>query len=201
MHRAPFTVAAALVLVLVASAPVSAATLEVQAQGSAFQPAIVRLAAPGDAVRWRNLDPWSHTSAGNAPLRHWSSPTIASGQTYTKVFIAAGIYPYFCQFHPGMEGSVRVPVRPSPTTGTAATTFTITWASVVAPSGYRYQVQRRAPAATTWSAYRTTTARLSTFKTSIAGNWQFRGRLQRLVDGIWVSSSWSAARKVTVNPG
>jgi hypothetical protein len=124
--------------------------------------------------------------------------TISPGQSYPKVFPAAGRYAYVCSFHEGMTGTVRVPVRAAPTVGTTATTFVITWASVNAPTNQRYQVQRLAPGATTWATWRTTTARRSNFVTSRAGTWNFRASLQRWTGTKWVSSGWSSARRVTV---
>jgi plastocyanin len=200
MRRASLAITAALLLSLATAAPAGAATVEVQARDYAFEPTTVRLAAPGDAARWRNTGAAPHTSTGNAPLAYWSSPTIAPGGTYRRVFVAAGSYGYTCQFHSGMVGTVKVPVRAAPTAGTTATTFTITWASVSGASGVRrYQVQRKAPGATTWSLWRSTTAASGTFKTSLTGSWYFRARLQRWDGDSWVSSGWSAARRVSVS--
>lgn len=200
MRRASLAITAALLLSLATASPAGAATVEVQVKDNFFDPAVRRLAAPGDVVRWRNVGGASHTSTGNAPLGYWASPTIAPGGTYQRRFIAAGSYGYFCQFHSGMVGTVKVPVRAAPTAGTTATSFVITWASVSGVAGVRrYQVQRKAPGATTWSLWRSTTSASGTFRTSATGAWYFRARLQRWDGDSWVSSGWSAARRVSVS--
>ena len=73
-----------------------------------FVPAQVRV-RPGTKVTWVNCEvpgSVSHTSTADAGA--WSSPLFAPGSTYTRQFAAAGAFPYHCEPHPGMEGSVTV---------------------------------------------------------------------------------------------
>ena len=74
----------------------------------AFSPAAVSVPA-GSKVTWVNCEPAgsvSHTSTADAG--GWTSPLLAPGSTYTRVFDAAGANPYHCEPHPGMKGSVTV---------------------------------------------------------------------------------------------
>jgi plastocyanin len=198
MPRLSKAVASALVLLILASAPVSAVTRAVSMTGGAFSPKTVR-AIPGDIVRWKNNDPVAHTTTRRSQVAAWNSGSVAPGATFSRTFTAAGTYGYVCTIHDGMAGTVRVALTAAPPAGTTATTFVLTWASIVAPASRRYQVQRRAPGAVAWAAWRTTTARRGTFMSATVGAWQFRARLQRNIAGTWVSGSWSPILKVTVS--
>jgi plastocyanin len=81
----------------------------------AFSPNPVN-AKVGDTVTWTNKDSTPHTvvSGTNAKPdgKFDSSPgfknLIAPGQTFSHKFTEAGQYPYFCQLHPNMVGTVSV---------------------------------------------------------------------------------------------
>jgi plastocyanin len=81
----------------------------------AFSPNPVN-AKVGDTVTWTNKDTTPHTvvSGTNAKPdgKFNSSPgfknLIAPGQTFSHKFTEAGKYPYFCQLHPNMVGTVSV---------------------------------------------------------------------------------------------
>lgn len=74
-----------------------------------FIPAQVHV-RPGTKVTWVNCGTAgseSHTSTADAGT--WSSPLIATGATYTRTFAATpGSFPYHCEVHPGMRGTVTV---------------------------------------------------------------------------------------------
>ena len=61
----------------------------------------------GDTVEWTNNDSAAHTvnSTNGGPL---NSGSLAAGGTYSYTFTAAGTYPYKCNFHPSMLGTVTV---------------------------------------------------------------------------------------------
>jgi plastocyanin len=81
----------------------------------AFSPNPVN-AKVGDTVVWTNNDSQPHTvvSGQNAkPDNKFNSspnfnPLITPGQTFKHTFTQAGTYPYFCQLHPNMVGTVNV---------------------------------------------------------------------------------------------
>ena len=92
------------------------ATIPVEAFGStivivrnfAFTPQEVRV-APGAKVTWVNCDASdspAHTSTADAGA--WASPLLQPGATFTHTFPDAGVFPYHCEPHPGMQATVRV---------------------------------------------------------------------------------------------
>jgi len=81
----------------------------------AFDPNPVQ-AKVGDTVTWTNDDSTPHTvtSGSNAqPDGKFDSspnlnPLLAPGQIFKHTFDQAGEYPYYCQLHPNMVGTVSV---------------------------------------------------------------------------------------------
>jgi len=74
----------------------------------AFHPANVTVRA-GERVTWVNCDDPggdAHTSTSDA--NGWSSPLLPAGQHFTHTFGAAGAFPYHCEPHPSMTGTVTV---------------------------------------------------------------------------------------------
>jgi plastocyanin len=82
---------------------------------NAFQPDPVQVSI-GTTVTWINDDSQPHTItsgvSGQPDGRFDSSPDfnplLASGQTFEHTFTEVGEYPYFCQLHPNMVGTVSV---------------------------------------------------------------------------------------------
>ena len=81
-------------------------TVAVTITGGTFSPQVIAVNA-GDTVVWVNKDSVSHTSKSNAALI-WDSGNIAPGKSYSRIFKAAGSYPYSCAVHPSMQGTVVV---------------------------------------------------------------------------------------------
>ena len=81
--------------------PVS--SLDVSMSNFAFSPDAIRINV-GDAVTWTNLDNVPHTVTGD----NFDSGTLDQGQTYQHAFVEPGTYEYYCNFHPGMKGTVIV---------------------------------------------------------------------------------------------
>ncbi len=89
-----------------ASAPAQGKTVVVEAaDGLVFEPATITINV-GDTVTWRNTDDVPHTSTSEDEV--WDSGALAAGEEFSFTFEEAGTYPYFCEFHPGMEGTVVV---------------------------------------------------------------------------------------------
>ena len=82
---------------------------------NAFQPNPVQVSI-GTTATWTNDDSQPHTVTsgvnGQPDGRFDSSPNfnplLNSGQTFEHTFTEAGEYPYFCQLHPNMVGTVQV---------------------------------------------------------------------------------------------
>lgn len=73
-----------------------------------FVPAQVSV-RPGGKVTWVNCGPSgsdAHTSTADAG--QWNSQLLQPGATFTREFAAAGSFPYHCDPHPGMTGSITV---------------------------------------------------------------------------------------------
>lgn len=60
---------------------------------------------PGDSVTWVNTDPFVHNVGGNL-WGHFDD--LNAGDTFTATFDQPGIYPYACNYHPGMTGAIVV---------------------------------------------------------------------------------------------
>ena len=108
-----------------------------------FSPATTTVSR-GGTVRWTNEGFRRHTTTGNAPLALWNA-SLNRGAQFDVTLVAAGSYAYHCTIHPEMSGSVKVPISVSPTSGSTATTFTVSLASKTAPAGFEYVVQKRDP--------------------------------------------------------
>jgi hypothetical protein len=113
----------------------------------------------------------------------------------SRSFTAAGLFPYHCNIHSFMHGSIAVAMTAAPVSGTTATTFTIRWATGPAATGFTYVVQKRAPGGA-FVAFKSTTAGATTFKTGVVGTWQFRAKLKRLSNSA--VSGFSPVLAITV---
>ena len=71
-----------------------------------FSPTILYV-QPGATVTWKNDDGMRHLVAGT--LSAWGSPTtLEGGQSMSQKFPTAGIFPYSCPLHYGMNAVVIV---------------------------------------------------------------------------------------------
>jgi plastocyanin len=79
----------------------------VDMQGLAFVPVEVHV-LPGATVLWTNSSPLAHTVTADDGM--FDSLNMEAGQTFSWVFDAPGVYPYFCAPHKslGMLGVVVV---------------------------------------------------------------------------------------------
>jgi plastocyanin len=60
----------------------------------------------GGKVIWQNEDTAPHTAT--AEDGSFDTGTLARGKIKSEVFKRAGTYPYFCEIHPTMHGTVEV---------------------------------------------------------------------------------------------
>jgi plastocyanin len=189
-----FLVASAvLALVILTALPAQATTVSVA--DFAFTPQSQTI-AQGGTVSWHNNGPSVHTSTQNSPLSLWNTGNIAVNSTTSSITLpAAGVYKYHCAIHTFMTGSVKIPIKVSPSSGTTSTTFTITLASAT-QSGFTYDVQRKVGSGsfTTWRTGVTT--RTVTF-TGSSGMYSFRSRLHKTSNGA--TSNYSPAKAITIS--
>jgi plastocyanin len=110
-----------------------AATTEVSITSTGFHPNAITIPA-GDALTWSNGDTARHQVVANDGS--FSSPVLASKQSYSHTFKAGGSFAYHDGLHPSLRGSVAViPVRTVwitsngfvPLTMSIRTGQTVTW--------------------------------------------------------------------------
>lgn len=83
-----------------------AADRSVAISGFSFSPSQITVAV-GDRITWTNSDAQGHTAT--ADDGSWDAGTVAgSGGTASVTFSTAGAFPYHCQIHPEMAGTVTV---------------------------------------------------------------------------------------------
>lgn len=71
----------------------------------AFGPATLRIKV-GQTVEWVNGDPLAHTAT--ADDKSWGSGFISQGGRFAHRFTAVGSFPYHCEPHPQMRGTIIV---------------------------------------------------------------------------------------------
>jgi hypothetical protein len=91
--------------------------------GFAFVPATLTI-NPGDSVTWTNQDGALHTSTSDTAV--WHSGVIDTGGSFTFTFPEPGAFPYHCNFHPSMRGTILVNGGTPTPTPTPSPTFTPT---------------------------------------------------------------------------
>jgi plastocyanin len=185
------TLFATMTVMLATSPAVAAETISIS--GSAFIGG-VRTASLGERVTWENADGLTHTSSGRRPLAAWSL-SIPGGSSKGRRFKQAGAFPYLCTIHPSMTGSIKVPVRVTPASAGPGQVITVRVATVNAPSGFVYVVQRRPPGGS-FQAWKTITGQTTTFASNTKGTWAFRAKLRRVGAG---DSGFSPIDTVTIS--
>jgi len=94
---------------LIALPSTLAATSDVSITSTGFHPSAVTIPA-GDALTWTNNDTLRHQVVANDGS--FSSPVLASKQSYSHTFKTGGSFAYHDGLHPALRGSVTViPVR------------------------------------------------------------------------------------------
>jgi plastocyanin len=180
----------------------AAATSSITMADFSFSPQTATVAM-GTTVQWSNTSTAGtpHTATQYTALHLWDTGTVDAGGSASKIIRFAGTYPYHCNFHYSsfnMVGTVKVPIAVSPASGASGTTFTVTLATVDAPSAFVYDVQKKVGKDGAWISFRKgVTTKSVTFKPSSAGTYFFRSQLRRVSNGG--TSNWSPARSVTVS--
>lgn len=194
LRRAAIVLAVLTGLSLLAT-PADAATVQVSIMNFGFHQATVTV-GQGGTVEWTNNDGTAHTSTSLQGF--WGSPHIAPGATFSesKAFLNAGTYPYRCNIHTEMHGTVKVPLI---ATRTAAHGYTLRWSSASStPTNRSFDVQIKRPGATTFGPFRTkTTALKALFNPATAGSYAFRARTRIISTGT--TSGWSPVRTLTIS--
>jgi len=98
-------VSLAFVLMLAAGEPMAGKRQGVSIEDMKYSPATLRI-AKGDTVVWTNNDDRDHTVVADDGA--FDSGTIARGESFKHKFDRSGKYPYACELHPRMKGSIVV---------------------------------------------------------------------------------------------
>ena len=96
--------AAALALLAPAAAPAAPRVHTVIIDKMKFGPVPASVRA-GDVILWVNKDMFRHTATARNGSFNIDLVAGASGKTVVR---GAGAIPFFCKYHPGMKGQLRV---------------------------------------------------------------------------------------------
>lgn len=128
------------VLMCLAAVSTRGASVNVDIVDFAFNPPSVNIHV-NDSVVWTWIGPTVHTATSNTGL--WDSGLLNTPNAkFTHTFSSSGSFPYFCEVHPFMTGSVAVqnqpPVNVPPTVSITspanAATFAAPWSGTIQAS-------------------------------------------------------------------
>jgi hypothetical protein len=161
----------------------------VSVQNYSFTPAAVTVAM-GQSVTWQFHA--MHTTTSNQLF--WDSGMRSSG-SFVVVFRDAGRFGFHCSMHPSMTGKVHVPMT---RTGSSSTGWRMRWSTRTStPANRRFDVQYKRVGATTWTWFRTGTARRAgMFDPARSGSYLLRARTRNVGVG---RSGWSATVTVPIS--
>ena len=185
---------AGLLIAVLASGTVSAATKTVNAtQANAFMPRSTTVAL-NDFVKWKNTSTSKQHTSSSDLFNMWSVSMINPGSTSGAVlFQHAGLYAYHCDIHGSMTGSVKVKLT---FTRNSNGTITVRFARVNAASGFTHELQRKNPGQASFVALPSTTGQIYTFTPTTVGSYKFRARYRK-VGGV--ATGFSPTLSITVN--
>jgi len=104
--RVPLAAMIALAVLVTMGADVPAqAPASVDIENSNYLPPSLTVPA-GTTVRWINLDEETHTVTSTTRL--FGSAGLDLKEEYSHTFTAPGVYPYACDLHPHMRGTIVV---------------------------------------------------------------------------------------------
>jgi hypothetical protein len=162
-----------------------------------FAPAVA-VVAQGQSVEFTNFGQVLHDARDGTGLDLFTTGYVEPPETATiGPLPGAGVYRYYCTFHPEMVGRVRVPVRASRTEVPAGSPVTVRWAASRASTGLVFDVQRRRPGSDRYVDWRSgVTAGSARFWPSVRGRWAVRARVRERAGDA--SSDWSPPRPLRV---
>jgi plastocyanin len=105
VRRGFVAIALGAMMAALAAGTVSAADEDVAITGFSYAPREVTVSV-GDTVTWTNSDAQAHTASSDSGA--FETNAIGNGASASVTFSTAGTFPYHCEFHPDMTGSVTV---------------------------------------------------------------------------------------------
>src|SRR4030067_2712751 len=103
MHLIRGRIVLFLILALVGSASATVHTINIV--DFSFSPSSKTVNA-GDTVKWKYSGSFMHTTTSNSLI--WNSGTMTSGDSFMVQFNTPGSFPYPCNFHISMTGTITV---------------------------------------------------------------------------------------------
>ena len=181
-------------------APLVEQICEIRVLDAGVSPATTRGIGSGVTLAWNidSADSQAHSVSDASGMGLFDSGLRPPGGSFTYEFPAAGSYKLIDSAS-GHTSTVSVGMTAQPTSGTAATAFTLTWAAASATSGFAYDVQVSRPGPTVFADLLAGTADPSATFTPDAGvgTYAFRARIRNTGNGA--SSGWSGAKTITVS--
>jgi plastocyanin len=169
-------------------------TTYVAVRDASITPSTTTLSAAGDTVQWNFFGPNVHSATDASGLGLFDTGLVAAVAFSSKVFVAAGTYPY-ADSGSALTAVVEVPLQ----LGAGGPNIQVAWASVAAPAGYVYDVQMLtpgAPAYVDWQAGVTMRQKNYNHTATGPGLYKFRARLRQIASGA--TSGWSPEGAITV---
>ncbi len=177
--------------------PSLSAVVNVTVKDNFFTPDLATV-GQGSSAQWSFEGPSTHTATDETGMKLFDSGFQDPGGTSSFTFIAAGTYGYVCLIHDFMKGKIKVPLKASPASGGTGTTFTVTWSSATAPTGFVFDVQILRPGSSYVNWKLGQTARSATFVPDAGtGVYKFRALLRKTSNNK--KSGYSPAKKITVS--
>ena len=153
------------------------------------------IAQQGDTVQW-DFTGGTHSATDASGMGLFDSGPRTSGESFQFTFTTAGRYTVDDTFSAN-TGTIAVPVRVTPGSGTTSTTFTVTWSSAALSGGFQADIQIRRPGSPwrNWRVNQTTTTSATFTPDSGTGTYQFRARLENAGG----RSRWSQPASIAVS--
>ena len=171
-----------------------------------FAPAVVK-PAQNTTVQWDTLRRAATGVVDASRMQLFGSPPLNPPAYYPRFkFVAAGSYPV-TDAAAAHTSTVTVPVKSVPT-GTVGVPVTLIWSAIVAPAGFVYDVQAKAPGEnvfTTWKLATTANWPRGTRRSPASTNSAARFRKLAVSGGNCsghvadACTGWSPVRKLTVS--
>jgi plastocyanin len=153
------------------------------------------IAQQGDTVQW-DFTGGTHSATDASGMGLFDSGLRTAGGSYQFTFTTAARYTVDDAFSAN-TGTIAVPVRVTPGSGTTSTTFTVTWSSAALSGGFQADIQIRRPGSPwrNWIVNQTTTTSATFTPDAGTGTYQFRARLENFSG----RSRWSQPASIGVS--
>lgn len=99
-----WTVAVLTALVMTMAVPARAATLQITIENLVFLPPDAT-AKVGDTIEWINKDVFAHTATSR---EGGFDITLPPKKTVSQTLTKAGLFDYYCRFHPNMKARLKI---------------------------------------------------------------------------------------------